>query len=380
MKCRQCGKELEKKNKKCPHCGYVNSVENLLRKADIPSELDYLTTTQIKNRMRWLNLLSRGRYIILMVIVVVVVGISSIHYFQSRRQVSQVPNFHDDLIENKSSNASGNSVANLVNGGLLLQYGNDLYASDNNGLSKISLTLDKKEVVLTQDATYLNATDKGFYYIDTSDKNTVYLYNVQTKENTKLNIQATQLMVVGDYLYYLEDSSNRAIHQMHKETLQSKKMTQSQCVQFKIIGDWLYFATDSALYQMPVLGGEIMQISDTPYNHFVVDNDYIYYLDTTTGYIWKVKKDNSGKSVVVEEKCSCFLITEHYLYYSLETGGLMKMSRATREVSTLTKDITNRLHVAGTWIYYLTDNGEGRFVSIDENSEIITPVDVISDS
>lgn len=379
MKCRQCGKELEKKNKTCPHCGYVNSVENLLKKVEIPKELHHLSTKQLQNHLNRQRFFSKTWYIILGVVVVVSLAVFSIHYFKNTKQASLVPNFHDDLIENTSSNAMGNSVANIVNGGLLLQYGNDIYASDSSGLSKISLTLDKKETILSDSVCYLNMDEDGLYYINNKDS-MIYHYDLNTKSITSLNIQASQLMSVGNYLYYLENNSNRAIYQVNKDTLETKKMTQSTCVQFKIIGDWLYYTTDSAIYQMPVLGGEIMKLADEPYSHFVVDNQTIYYIDKVTGYIWQVKKDGSNKSVVVQNKCTCFLLTERYLYYAKEEGGLIKLNRENGEVSLITKEKANRLHMAGTWLYYLTTTGEGRFVSIDENSEMVTPVDVITES
>lgn len=380
MKCRQCGQELDKNSRKCPHCGYVNSLDNLLKKVQIPKELRHLSRNDLEKHLNRQRYLSKGRYLIIAVVVVFVVGSFSFSYFRKIKKTAPIPNFHDDLIESTSSNAIGNSVGNLVNGGLLVQYGNDLYASDCNGISKISMTLDKKEVLLNQQVSYLNADQDGLYFINNSDNNTICFYDLAANTLTKLNFQATQLTSVGKYLYYLESNNTRAIYQVNKETLESKKMTQSECVQFKIIGDWLYYTTDSALYQMPVLGGEIMKVSDQLYNHFIVDGQTIYYIDKTTGYIESVKKNGEEKKVVVDVACNCFFLTEHYIFYTKEDGGLFKQNRETGELYTITEDQANRLHVAGTWVYYLLSDGTGRFVSVDENSEMITPVDIISET
>jgi len=380
MKCRQCGQELNKNSRKCPHCGYVNSFENLIKKVKIPNELGHLSNNQIEKHLKRQRYLSKGRYLFFLMILVLVIGSFSISYFKKIRKETPIPNFHDDLIENTSSNAIGNSVGNLVNGGYLVQYGNDLYAADSHGISKISLTLEKKEVVLDVQASYLNADQTGLYFINHSDNNKVCFYDLSTNTLTKLKFQATQLTSVGNYLYYLESGNTRAIYQVNKVTLESKKMTQSECVQFKIIGDWLYYTTDTALYQMPVLGGEIMQVSDQIYNHFVVDGQTIYYIDKTTNYVSSVNKDGTERKNIVSVPTSCFLLTEHYIFYAKQDGELMKQNRETGEIYTLTEDKANRLHVAGTWIYYLLSDGTGRFVSVDENSEMITPVNIISEN
>lgn len=375
MKCRQCGKKIEKDNRICPHCGYVHDLEA----SEIPSELTHLSLRQIRKRINRQVKLKNNRWVIAIIAIFIVLGSISFAYFRSKKQITQIPNFHDDLIERKSSNALGNSVPNIVNGGLLLQYGNDMYASDKNGVTKISLSLNKKEIVSNQHASYINSSQEGIYWINTLD-NIVNFYDINSSTITPLNIQATQLVSVGNYLYYLETSNTRAIYQYNKTTSEIKKMTQSDCVQFKINGDWLYFTTDNAFYQTPVLGGEIMKIADQSYNHFVVDNQRIYYIDKVTGYIWSIKKDGSDKTLIVDSQCRCFLLSDQYLYYSIDEGGLFKLNKETGEISIITKDNANQLHIAGTWIYYLTDSNEGRFVSIDENSETITPVDIISNN
>ena len=47
MKCRQCGKKIEKDNRICPHCGYVHDLEA----SEIPSELTHLSIRQIRKRI-----------------------------------------------------------------------------------------------------------------------------------------------------------------------------------------------------------------------------------------------------------------------------------------------------------------------------------------
>lgn len=374
MKCRQCGKEFDQENRICPHCGFIHDLEH----SDIPSELNHLSLRQIKKHLSRQHHFKKFKYVWLGLVLILVLSSFTVLYFQRNKTVTQIPNFHDDLIENKSSNATGNSFANLVNGGLLLQYGNDMYACDQKGITKISLSLDKKEVISNVPASYLNSSENGFYFISTTD-NIICFYDVTNSTTTKLNIQASQLVSVGNFLYYLETSNNRSIYQLNKTTLESKKMTQSECVQFIINGDWLYFTTDSTLYQMPVLGGEIMKLSDQSYYHFTVDNQKVFYIDQVTGYIWSIKKDGTEKTLVVDGECNCFLSNDQYLFYSKTEGGIYKLNKETGEVSIITQDKANRLHIAGTWIYYLTATNEGRFVSIDENSETITPVDVIKD-
>ena len=374
MKCRQCGKKIEKDNRICPHCGYVHDLEA----SEIPSELTHLSIRQIRKRINRQFHFKKNSIFLLIGVLILVLGSLSVAYFTNKKEVTQIPNFHDDLIEHKSSNALGNSNTNITNGALLLQYGNDMYISDKNGITKISLSLNMKELITDQPAIYLNSSEEGIYWINKSD-NMIHFYDINTSSVNKLNISAVQMVGVGNYLYYLETSDTRAIYQLNKSTLETKKMTQSECVQFEIFGDWIYFTTDNAFYQTPVLGGEIMKIADSSYNHFIVDNQRIFFLDKATGYIWSIKKDGSEKTLVVDSSCNCFLINDHYLFYAKEEGGLYKLNKETGEISVITKDQANALHIAGTWIYYLTNNNEGRFVSIDENSELITPVDIITD-
>ncbi len=377
MKCRQCGTELEKNNKTCPHCGYVHSLDHILKEIKIPNELKHLSTKQIKLHLDRQQFISKRRYILIGIVVFLIGFINLFFYFRNPNTNRTVTNFHDDLIEITSTNAAGNSVANIVNGGRLIQYGNDIYVTDDTGVYKINITLNKAERLLNTKASYLNFTDHGFYYIDKKDSNLVCLYDFNSKSVSKLNIHATQIVSVGNYLYYLEDNMNRAIYQYDKTTTSSKKMTQSACVQFKIIGDWLYFTTDDGFFQMPILGGEIMKLSSDPLNHFMVEDQTIFYIDKITNYIQTIKKDGSQKTTLIKSESDCFLLYDQYMFYTLIDGGLMKLDRETGIVTQITSETANNLHIAGTWIYYLNENNEGRFVSIDENNEMITPISVI---
>ena len=70
MKCRQCGKKIEKDNRICPHCGYVHDLEA----SEIPSELTHLSLRQIRKRINRQVKLKNNRWVIAIIAIFIVLG------------------------------------------------------------------------------------------------------------------------------------------------------------------------------------------------------------------------------------------------------------------------------------------------------------------
>lgn len=381
MKCRKCGAPLEQNNRICPQCGYDNTLENLLKNADIPKELKHLSVGQIGKHMRLLHFLSKRKYVVLISMLAILLVFLGVQVAQRHHRTEAVHNFHDDLIDTISTNAYGNDACNLTNEGLLVIYGNDAYVSSQDQLYRVSLALDQKSLLLSDTVSYLNVTQDQLYYLSQEQDQSIMTYNLKNHAVTKSNIRALSLMVVGDYVYYLEEGSHRAVYQTKKDFSERKKLTQSECLMFTISGDWLYYSTDQGIYRVPLMGGEVAKIAEGYYPKFVVLNQMIYYLDPVNSDIMRMKIDGSQVIKLVDDPVSSFTLTERYLVYARKDGGIYKQRLDNGQLSQLSTDRAKSLQTSGVWIYYQLSDGskEGRFVTIDENSDVITPVYAIKD-
>lgn len=379
MKCINCGHELAEGQHICPVCGQDHTLEKLLKEADIPQELDHLSLRQIGKHIRRLRFLMQKKFIVLLGIVVISVGIFfSSHWIYQKRHPNPIHNFHDDLVEAVSTNAVGNSNANIVNGGTLVLYGNQLYAASEGKLYCISLALDEKRITQIQFAKSMNIVQDTMYYINSED-NTVMVVDILKKNVVPTKIQALQLMAVGNYLYYLESGSHRAIYQVKNDFSESRALTQSDCLMFCVVDDWLYYSTKDAIYRVPVMGGEVTKLVEGYYSDFVVHNQMIYYQDAI-GKVYRMKTDGSNEALLVDTPVTCFMVTDRYLFYASADAGIFRQSLETDELNQLSTDKAVGLQIAGSWIYYrISGSDEGYFVSVDSKSEGKTPIYSIKD-
>lgn len=379
MKCIHCGQELPADSYICPNCGKDNNLEELLKEAKIPSELDHLSYHQIVSRIKRIHLIKKKYLVAFVAVLFLFVAYIFIREKKSYLDLSKnIYNFHDDLVEKSSMNAAGNSNSNLANGGQLVMYGHQMYVSSDGKLYCINLSLNQKSVVANQTCQYLNIVQDTLFYIDPNQDNAIVVMNLLTNTSTTTKVKAKSLMVVGDYLYYLEAGSHGAIYQMKTDFTSQKVLTQRGCKMFNIVSDWLYYTTDDGLYRVPVLGGEVAKVEEGQYNHFVISDQIFYYLNASN-QICKTSFDGHGPGKIVEDSVSDFVVTNRYLYYAKKDAGVFKQSLETGEIVQLSTERAHALQIAGSWIYYqLVDSDEGRFVTIDENSETVTPVFTIS--
>lgn len=383
MKCSNCGNQLPKGLQRCPYCGHDVVLEEKIKKVELPHELYHLSIRKLVKKVNTWQLVTRHKkwFIAIGLMILLVFGHSL--FFSKKKIYQESPhNYHDDLIDSTTMNALGNLTSNNVNDGIAVVDEDEVIVASENHVYQIPLALSSKSMLLKNEmASDLNVGANKLYFISGKYDRTIACSD--KKNNVSYSeIKAKQLVLVGNYLYYLADDQHRVICRMDTNFDNQKELTQGNCLNFNVVNDWLYYATDTALYRVPLAGGEVEKIIDGYYSYFMIVDRIIYYRDSISGKIYRMNIDGTNSFVVCEENVSCFLATERYLFFAKTSGGIFKQRLATGEVTQLTIDQATQIQLVGSWLYYQINDqsNEGRFVSVDEKSTTETPVYTIPDS
>lgn len=385
MKCSKCGKKLPKDVYVCPECGHENQPKiKRLANVDIPSELAHLSIPQLQKRMQKLNTLVRYRMVILGVIVFLAVLLVVLSIARPRGGNETVNNFHDDITEISNVNAAGNVAFNITNGGNIVLAGENIYMTDKDGLVyKGDLGLTQKELLLPNHVSYLNIHEDELWFIDQDHGNVISKFDISSKTTQTSNFKASQLYVIGNYAYYINEEDFNAVYYVDLSLRQSpSKLTTSNVESFTVSGDWVYYTLSDGIYRIPIRGGEQQKLSSEKAKKLYVYNGTIFYIDATSEQLTALQLINGREeyTTIVESKIESFVIANNYVYYidASENNVLYKLSLSTMESWALNAGHSSHLQMVSSWLYYFdTEAEQFYFISIDENASNTISVDDI---
>lgn len=82
---------------------------------------------------------------------------------------------------------------------------------------------------------------------------------------------------------------------------------------------------------------------------------YMYYVSAYGVNLHRVKLDGSNDTVISKDIVKNFCISDGYIYYCSDKGGIYKMKQDGRDVSMLEKDKAEELVVLDDWLYYINN-------------------------
>lgn len=94
-------------------------------------------------------------------------------------------------------------------------------------------------------------------------------------------------------------------------------------------------------------------------------NEWLYYLDANSGYIYKVRTDGTDNQAFIKEKCSELYINGDGVYFIGEDGTVQLIQTDLSGRKQITKDRASDLSVQGKAISYL--NRQGSYITMLEN-------------
>ncbi|WP_432664426.1 DUF5050 domain-containing protein [Wukongibacter baidiensis] len=254
--------------------------------------------------------------------------------------------------------------------------------------------------------------DNQIYYRSMEDESSLYRFNINTEENTKIVDEGVNGYYISEgYIYYM-NSSDEKIYRVNLDGRNKEKITDQKLYSFIVKDDWIYgvdldFNKGSKLYRVKTNGTELRKIADnanlsisnifayedwifyinskdnrTLYKvkmdgsenvrvtnsinikTFRYSNDSVYFIDECRdNYLYGIDENSSNISLLSNEKMRHITITDDWIFYTnpIDSNKLYKVKKDGTKKTKITNDnLPIGFMIDGDWIYYTNHGERGR--------------------
>lgn len=351
MKCPKCQFENVETAKFCINCGNLIAQEN-------PEEAGESVTSEPvkpKKKKKSHKQLITG---VLMVVLTTVFCISS----SVITEIGMLAN-------------NGNSVGNIINCGYVDAEGNHLYFSnteDDGCLYKMKK--DGSELQkLTENRCFDINVYKGYVYYRTWGEKMPMVCRISTdggEEEVISEVYGENVQIEDDILYFVEVYDEGKICASTLDGIKRTTIIDDICWELNVVGDWIYYSNDSdknypgSLYRYKIDSDEIQRINSEATWDINVVGDWVYYISvdyaTQTTCLVKCKTDGSERTVLCGETCWNTNVYGDYIFYTNEFQGntLWRMNLDGSGKQALTEEPCKYVNVVDDMIYYVVTDEE----------------------
>ena len=168
----------------------------------------------------------------------------------------------DGFLVVSTHNDMGNTSSNLYNKGLAVERGDAIYfAGKNGGLFKQSIRNQDIERLSNDRVSYLNASGQWVYYVNLSKDNVIsrirfdgrpqstdtvysyYYYWMEEASETIVHDAADQMLLVDDWLYYVNISDHRHLYRVRTDGSEKEKLLAEPIMHFYLSDGQIVFMT-----------------------------------------------------------------------------------------------------------------------------------------
>ncbi len=234
------------------------------------------------------------------------------------------------------SQARGNSVGNIVNGGRVAQQ------------------------------------DDWIFYPNSSDESKLYKIRTDGTERTKLNEDKSwYLNVLGEWIYYSNNSDGGKLYKIRTDGSKRTKLNEDRSESLNVFDEWIYylnFINDvGTLYKIRTDGSERMKLNQDSSYYLNVVGEWIYYSNWSDGFkLFKIRRDGNQRTKLNNDWSKNINVLGDWIYYSHwnDDGKLYKIRTDGTECTKLNEDDSSNLNVLCEWVYYRNGNDSGKLYKI----------------
>ncbi len=288
------------------------------------------------------------------------------------------------------NNVTGNTTANIYNGGLFCEKDNVIYFSndyDNGSLYSMSSLMDNIHKISNDQAVYINADNHYLYYahaVDITQKlNDVYslFHNTGIRRishngsNLKVITEkpSAYLTLRNNYLYFnsYDADSGFNLYRYNIDGTMDRLLEKKLVIPTAITDKNFHFVDPESDYRIRTTNLESFTSRTQNKGSFaypVYKDDYIYYIDLSNhNRISRMNKDGSNPTVLVKSSCSTYNITTSgkYLYYQVNNGKQKYLGRI--NLATLKKEVVKKgnykqIHITKYYVFFKDYNNKNIYV------------------
>ena len=196
----------------------------------------------------------------------------------------------------------------------------------------------------------------------------VRVIDPETESILGTGVSDPSLVRVGEWIVYRDGSeANKGIYKVKTDASGKTRLIDVYAHNLTVVGDWVYFINDSLngyLCRMKMDGSDKGVVLDVTVNDFVIKEGWIYYTDLNEIKIMKVKSDGTQRSVIDDsDSFGEIKLQSNFIYYQkigFEAGnfGIYRNSLEGSERFMYLDESIPSYVVDTQWIYYAKRKGE----------------------
>lgn len=233
----------------------------------------------------------------------------------------------------KFLNERGNSLGNIVNGGIAAQQGLWVYYSNvGRGLYRSKLDGSDLEMLCEDSAWFINVIGNWIYYSNASDDDRLYKINIDGLERTRLNDDKTwDINVLEDWIYYCNESDGFKIYKIKTDGTCRIKLNNESSYSLNVENNWIYYSNKSdkgKIYKIRTDGANRTKINDNESDFLNVYNDWIYYSNKGDGFkLYRVGTFGGSDEMLNAGMCRNINVYGGWVYYvnKSENGKMCRL-------------------------------------------------------
>ncbi len=263
---------------------------------------------------------------VMALIIVTIVSYSYIYYGPDLTQYlasSSTPSFEYEELSIHGDNSSSTHISNINQGGEVYLTEGKVYICDDQGyLISMDRNLENRETVIQEKCQYVTVTKDAIYFTDENMnicKTTLTGANKEVLVKTK----AYYVTVIDEYIYYQSDTDSERLYVYDMKTKENKKLNDRRTYCINVVDDMIYYSSDDGVYQIGKNGqGEEKLLSEIGVC-LVYQDDKLYYLlnDGTMVYYDLDKKELQD---IATDGYRFIGLTGQYLFYYNTQGQVVR--------------------------------------------------------
>ncbi len=282
--------------------------------------------------------------------------------------------------EHNDPNSRGNTASNIVNGAFTASDGKSIFLADQGELYRLNIDGSEKIQFDNYKVYYgyhsLNAVGDYIYYSLSYPHNSSPkgIYKVR-KDGTGVPIhlsgkKADYMTVVGDWIYFTQEPAEGGGYTGSGHILKMRiDGTQEMYIEsdsdgygraLNIVGDYIYYINDthgSSIYRMKTDGSQDRRLSEDEGLHsMVVYEDYIYYYNYTADMIKRMPV-NGGTGTVVVPKGGYGMTIENNRIYYVKSDKIYSCKLDGTDLIMETECYGDVMNITAGYIYYNDKDG-----------------------
>lgn len=263
------------------------------------------------------------KVIIISVTILAVVSIASfwyLHYGPVLTNGITQPNQQESLPEDQDIQVSGETsessmIGNLNQNGLAAMSNDKLFICDaQNRLVMMDKDLSNQQTIVNEEVNYVQVVDNLVYYTDARHR----MCSIDTNgQNQKVILdKAIYYLVIEDQkAYYQLDEDNESIYVYDFQTRKETKLNDRASYELNVIDNTIYYSSTDGIYRISTDGkGDEKLVGGKVFN-LIYQNQKLYYTSQSDVNIKVYDIQTQKEDTLINERSQLLNITSDYLFY-----------------------------------------------------------------